>query len=50
MAERPTAEQLRALYGRYARLGTYDLLPALALVGKRSRRRLADWRRGIAEA
>ena len=41
MAERPTAEQLRALYGRYARLGIYDLLPALALVGKRSRRRLA---------
>jgi ubiquinone/menaquinone biosynthesis C-methylase UbiE len=43
MAERPTAAQLRKLYGGYARLGIYDLLPALALVGKRSRarRRLA---------
>lgn len=43
MAERPTTEKLQALYGRYARHGIYDLLPALALAGKRSRvrRRLA---------
>jgi SAM-dependent methyltransferase len=44
MAQRATAAQLRSLYGRYARLGIYDALPALACVGKRSkaRRRLAS--------
>jgi ubiquinone/menaquinone biosynthesis C-methylase UbiE len=43
MPERPSGTELRALYGRYARLGIYDTMTSLGRVGERSRarRRLA---------